>query len=90
MEVLPLHGPSYGHLATPHVTPALLTSILFVILATMAVALRFWARGMHRGHYYPHDWMVLAALIIFYGYTAAAILCMYTSLNHLDDTNQRP
>jgi len=63
METLPVHGPAYGHLATPHAVAAFVTLVLFVVLATLAVALRFYALHLRKGAYLAHDWMVLAALV---------------------------
>lgn len=62
-QSVPEHGSSRGHLATPRATGAFATLVIFVVLASAAVALRFYSRHISRGRYFAYDWMVLVALV---------------------------
>lgn len=51
----------------------LVVSILFAILATVAVIARLWTRRILKINLSADDWWIVAGLIAYYGYTADAI-----------------
>lgn len=54
-------------------------SILFAILATIAVLARLWTRRLLKTGFGADDWWMVAALIAYFGYTADAIFSITTS-----------
>ncbi|KAI9760262.1 MAG: hypothetical protein M4579_001776 [Chaenotheca gracillima] len=55
----------------------IIVTIVFLMLATTAVCLRFYARYMRRVQCVIEDYMVLAALILYYGHSAINIMAQY-------------
>lgn len=39
------------------------TTTVLLVLATVFVCLRFWARYVHGARYWADDWMIVAALV---------------------------
>jgi hypothetical protein len=42
-------------------------NILFLVLVTLTVAARFWSRHLTKSLYGWDDWLILAALVVYYG-----------------------
>ena len=60
----------------------LVVSILFAILATLAVIARLWTRRMLKTALSADDWWIIAGLIAYYGYTADAIFSITIFSHH--------
>jgi hypothetical protein len=54
-------------------------SILFAVLATIAVLTRLWTRRLLKSGLGADDWWIIAGLIAYYGYTVDAIFSITTS-----------
>ncbi|TVY17342.1 Satratoxin biosynthesis SC1 cluster protein 4, partial [Lachnellula arida] len=46
---------------------------LFLVLTTTALALRAWSKRLNAAPYHLEDYLVIVALMVFYGYTACSI-----------------
>ena len=45
-------------------TALIVVTVIFPLLATVAIGLRFYARGIAKKGAYAEDWVILAALVI--------------------------
>ncbi|OKL61810.1 hypothetical protein UA08_02875 [Talaromyces atroroseus] len=52
--------------------------IFFVLLAILAVGLRLYTRRLLRNKIGIDDWLIIAALVVFFGFTANALICVFT------------
>jgi hypothetical protein len=50
-------------------------TIIFTVLATVAVIARFWARYLSALTLKVEDWLILGGLIFTWGYAAGNIIC---------------
>ena len=86
MDALP-HPPPPAPFSTERARATVAVSVIFTVLATLAVIARFWSRRLKRTHPALDDWLIVAGLICYYLCVIQTILqvCLGRLGHHLKD-----